>query len=184
MTGSTPGIIIMIVVVMIVLAAWIILVFYADAHPEWRRRGPSGHGYGQADGAVLPRHRGVRGRGRGVVRHRYLQPGLAVILADVAAKLLLADVYKAPAWASPAFIAVVLAAVAMLSIRDNRRATRQPAPGNQDRTDVPQPVQSAAGNAEPFPSQPERQALGHGGGVLILCDVSEPGRNCGEASAK
>jgi hypothetical protein len=51
MTGSTPGIIIMIVVVMIVLAAWIILVFYADAHPEWRRRAPSGHGYGQADGS-------------------------------------------------------------------------------------------------------------------------------------
>ena len=49
MTGSTPAIIIMIVVVMITLAAWIILVFYADAHPEWRRRAPSGHGHGQAD---------------------------------------------------------------------------------------------------------------------------------------
>jgi hypothetical protein len=118
------------------------------------------------------------------IRFRYLQPGLAVILAGVAAKLLLTDVYKAPAWASPAFIVVVLAAVAMLSIRDNRRATQQPAPGNQARTDVPQPVKSAAGNAEPLPSQLERQALGHGGGVLILCDVPEPGRNCGEASAK
>ena len=118
------------------------------------------------------------------IRFRYLQPGLAVILAGVAAKLLLTDVYKAPVWASPAFIAVVLAAVAMLSIRDNRRATQQPAQGNQARTDVPQPVESAAGNAQPLPSQPERQALGHGGGVLILCDGSEPGRNCGEASAK
>jgi predicted tellurium resistance membrane protein TerC len=66
---------------------------------------------------------------------RYLQPGLAVILVGVAAKLLLADVYKFPAWASPAFIAVVEAVVAMLSIRDNRRATQQPAQGNQDRTE-------------------------------------------------
>jgi tellurite resistance protein TerC len=118
------------------------------------------------------------------IRFRYLQPGLAVVLAGVAAKLLLTDIYKAPAWASPAFIAVVLAAVAMLSIRDNRRATQQPAPGNQARAGVPQPVESAAGNAEPLPSQPERQALGHGGGVPILCDISEPGRNCREASAK
>ena len=51
MTGSTPAIIIMVVVAMITLAAWIILVFYADAHPEWRRRAPSGHGHGQADGS-------------------------------------------------------------------------------------------------------------------------------------
>jgi hypothetical protein len=27
----------------IVLAAWIALVFYADAHPAWRRHEPSGH---------------------------------------------------------------------------------------------------------------------------------------------
>ena len=105
-------------------------------------------------------------------------------MAGVAAKLLLADLCQVPAWAWPAIIAVVLAAVATVSIRGNRRATRQPAPGNQDRTDVPQPLQSAPGNADPVPSQPERQALGHGGGVLILCDVSEPGRNFGEASAK
>ena len=118
------------------------------------------------------------------IRFRYLQPGLAVILAGVAAKLLLTDVSKPPAWASPAFIAVVLAAAAMLSIRDNRRATQQPPQGNQDRTDVPQSIGSAPGNAEPLPSQPERQSPGHGGGVLVLCDVSEPRRNCGEASAK
>ena len=114
--------------------------------------------------------------------------GFAVLLwawrGGVAAKLLRTDVYEAPVWASPAFIAVVLAAAATLSIRDNRRATQQPALGDQARTDVPQPVESAAGNAEPLPSQPERRALGHGGGVLILCDVSEPGRVCGEVSAK
>jgi tellurite resistance protein TerC len=54
-------------------------------------------------------------------RFRYLRPGLAIILAGVAAKLLLTDVYQAPAWASPAFIATVLAAVAALSVRDRGR---------------------------------------------------------------
>ena len=52
---------------------------------------------------------------------RYLRPGLAVILAAVAAKLLLTDVYTVPAWASPAFIIAVLAVVAVLSIRHARR---------------------------------------------------------------
>ena len=51
---------------------------------------------------------------------RYLRPGLAVILAAVAAKLLLADVYTVPAWASPAFITAVLAVVAAASIRHAR----------------------------------------------------------------
>jgi len=54
-------------------------------------------------------------------RFRYLQPGLAIILAAVAVKLLTADLYQVPAWASPAFIAAVLAGVALLSIRDRRR---------------------------------------------------------------
>ena len=54
-------------------------------------------------------------------RFRYLQPGLAVILAGVAAKLLLAGLYEFPVWASPAFILVVLAAVTGLSLRDLRR---------------------------------------------------------------
>jgi TerC family integral membrane protein len=101
------------------------------------------------------------------IRFRYLQPGLAVTLAGVAVKLLLADVYEVPAWASPAFIAVVLAAVAILSIRDNRRATQQPTQGNQDRTDCRSPVESPPGNAESVPSQPEHQALGHSGAHLF-----------------
>jgi len=66
-------------------------------------------------------------------RFRYLQPGLAVILAAVAVKLLLADVYEFPVWASPAFIVVVLAAAAVLSIHDTRRSAhraRQPAPAD------------------------------------------------------
>ena len=70
---------------------------------------------------------------------RYLRPGLAVILAAVAAKLLLADVFSVPAWASPAFIAAVLAVVAVASIRHARRhrndqhAERQCPPGDTSR---------------------------------------------------
>ena len=54
-------------------------------------------------------------------RLRYLRPGLAVILAGVAVKPLLADVWEFPAWSAPAFIAAVLAVVALASLRDNRR---------------------------------------------------------------
>jgi tellurite resistance protein TerC len=55
-------------------------------------------------------------------RLRYLRPGLALILAAVAVKLLLADAWEFPAWSAPAFITAVLAVVAAASIRDNRRA--------------------------------------------------------------
>jgi tellurite resistance protein TerC len=51
-------------------------------------------------------------------RFRYLRPGLAIILAAVAVKLLTADLYEVPAWVSPAFIAAVLAVVAILSLRE------------------------------------------------------------------
>jgi len=62
-------------------------------------------------------------------RFRYLQPGLAVILAAVAVKLLVADIYTFPAWASPAFIATVLAAVTVLSVHGSHRAAAySPAP--------------------------------------------------------
>jgi tellurite resistance protein TerC len=57
-------------------------------------------------------------------RLRYLRPGLAVILAAVAVKLLLADVLEFPAWSAPAFITVVLAVAAAASLRDTRRARR------------------------------------------------------------
>jgi tellurite resistance protein TerC len=60
-------------------------------------------------------------------RFRYLRPGLAIILAAVAVKLVTADLYEVPAWTSPAFIAVVLAAVAILSIRDRRPRPAAPA---------------------------------------------------------
>ena len=57
---------------------------------------------------------------------RYLQPGLAVILAGIAAKMLTADLYEVPVWVSPAFIAAVLAVVAVLSLRDSPRALTPP----------------------------------------------------------
>jgi tellurite resistance protein TerC len=67
------------------------------------------------------------------VRFRYLRPGLAVILGAVAAKLLLADVYEFPHWASPAFIVAVLAVVVLLSVRDARGA-RPPSGRHVDRS--------------------------------------------------
>jgi tellurite resistance protein TerC len=68
-------------------------------------------------------------------RFRYLQPGLAVILAAVAVKLLTADVYELPTWAAPAFIAAVLAAVVAASVWDTRRrGTGHSGPGSRHRT--------------------------------------------------
>jgi tellurite resistance protein TerC len=58
---------------------------------------------------------------------RYLQPGLAVILAGIAVKMLTADLYEVPLWVSPAFIAAVLAVVAALSIRGRCPTARGPA---------------------------------------------------------
>jgi tellurite resistance protein TerC len=54
-------------------------------------------------------------------RLRYLRPGLAVILAAVAVKLLLAAVWELPPWSAPAFITAVLAVAAAASVRSNRR---------------------------------------------------------------
>jgi tellurite resistance protein TerC len=76
-------------------------------------------------------------------RVRYLRPGLAVILAAVAVKLLLADVWELPSWSAPAFIAAVLAVVAVASVRANRsqvsgrRAAAASAP--RDRAPAPAP---------------------------------------------
>jgi tellurite resistance protein TerC len=57
-------------------------------------------------------------------RVRYLRPGLAVILAAVAVKLLLGDVWELPAWSAPALIAAVLSVVAIASVRANRSQAR------------------------------------------------------------
>ena len=78
-------------------------------------------------------------------RFRYLQPGLAVILAAVATKLLLADVYEAPVWTSPVFIAAVLAATIALSLRDDRRRrkTRRPSRPRAHQDGAARPLESA-----------------------------------------
>jgi tellurite resistance protein TerC len=55
-----------------------------------------------------------------VGRLRYLRPALSIILAAAAAKLLLSDVYTIPVWVSPAFIVLVLAIAAVMSLRDAR----------------------------------------------------------------
>jgi hypothetical protein len=52
MTGSTLNLILISVVVVTVLAVWIVLVFYADAHPAWRREAPARHS--TADRAARP----------------------------------------------------------------------------------------------------------------------------------
>jgi tellurite resistance protein TerC len=84
-------------------------------------------------------------------RFRYLRPGLAIILAAVAVKLLTADLYEVPVWASPAFIAAVLAAVAILSIRDRRPAART-APTERRSPVPPRPPAWSAGGP-PVPAR-------------------------------
>jgi tellurite resistance protein TerC len=69
-------------------------------------------------------------------RLRYLRPGLAVILAVVAIKLLLADVWELPAWSTPAFIVAVLAIVVVAGLSD-RRAAAASAPHDQARAAAP-----------------------------------------------
>jgi tellurite resistance protein TerC len=88
-------------------------------------------------------------------RLRYLRPGLAVILAAVAVKLLLADVWEFPAWSAPAFITAVLAVAAAASLRDARRArlagrpaldappAGDRAPAEEHRADAPRPASAA-----------------------------------------
>jgi tellurite resistance protein TerC len=66
---------------------------------------------------------------------RYLRPGLAVILAAVAVKLLLADVWEFPAWSAPAFITAVLAVAAAASLR-GPRAPEAPRRGDQGRAEA------------------------------------------------
>jgi tellurite resistance protein TerC len=70
-------------------------------------------------------------------RVRYLRPGLAVILAAVAVKLLLSDVWHFPSWSAPAFITAVLSVVAVASVLSGRRAAAASAP--RDRAPAPAP---------------------------------------------
>jgi tellurite resistance protein TerC len=92
-------------------------------------------------------------------RFRYLQPGLAVILAGIAVKMLTVDIYELPAWASPAFIAVVLGAVAILSLRGSRdnRGSRGSGDSGDTRADI-----RAPGERQPE-RQPERRSAASAG---------------------
>jgi tellurite resistance protein TerC len=99
-------------------------------------------------------------------RFRYLRPGLAIILAAVAVKLLTADLYEVPAWASPAFIAAVLAAVAILSIRDRCRARAGMPQPRRKRSTPPRPAALSAGGL-PAPAReagPRSPGSGRGPG--------------------
>ena len=64
-------------------------------------------------------------------RFRYLNAGLAVILAFVGVKMLLTEVYHLPTWASLGVIAVVLAVTIWASLRADRRAAEL-APSDAD----------------------------------------------------
>ena len=93
-------------------------------------------------------------------RVRYLRPALAVILAAVAVKLLLADVWELPAWSAPAFIIAVLSVVAVASVLGNRRQARRQALGQvsgrhaaaasapRDRAPAPAPEDSNRADAQ------------------------------------
>ena len=81
-------------------------------------------------------------------RVRYLRPALAVILVAVAAKMLLADLYEFPVWASPAFIAAVLAVTAVMSLRHLVRLRRGGLGQQPDQAEVQQRDRAHHGDAD------------------------------------
>ena len=81
-------------------------------------------------------------------RVRYLRPALAVILVAVAAKMLLADLYEFPVWASPAFIAAVLAVTAVMSLRHLARLRRGGLGQQPDQAGVQQRDRAHHGDAD------------------------------------
>jgi hypothetical protein len=96
------------------------------------------------------------------VRVRFLQPGLAVILIGLAVKLVIGDTLAVPLWVSPAFIGVVLAAVASLSIisagrrrRSHLASPRRPMSGRH--RSAPRPTTAGLrirGNVNTWPTRP------------------------------
>jgi hypothetical protein len=109
--------------------AWFTAGSAAGACPQPGQPGVAAAGSGirrsPPDGVHPLDAAGGAGRRQGAAaRLRYLRPGLAVILLAVAAKLLLADVVSFPAWSAPAFIALVLAVVAVASGRSASLAGR------------------------------------------------------------
>ena len=89
-----------------------------------------------------------------VGRLRYLRPGLSIILAAAAVKLLLSDVYTIPVWVSPAFIIAVLAVVAVISLWDAR--TRPAVPPRTQPPDASPTPTAAATPTRPAAATPTR----------------------------
>ena len=117
-------------------------------------------------------------------RFRYLRPGLAIILAAVALKLLTADLYEVPAWASPAFIAAVLAAIAIASVRDRRRGFGQVSGAGQGEGQLG-PLPGLAGSGQPPAVRPgelggHRQADAAAGGLRGPAPAPEPVEDAGQ----
>ena len=127
-------------------------------------------------------------------RLRYLRPGLAVILAAVAVKLLLADVWEFPAWSAPAFITVVLAVAAAASLRDTRRARRDDPPqasrtgqGLQDaeaarRSVMPSPCASTRRSSAATSSGGRRRAASRPNAVSVTAAASSVVMPCASAT--
>jgi hypothetical protein len=73
-----------------------------------------------------------------------------------AVKLLTGDLYEIPTWASPAFIAAVLAVVAALSVRDTHRRGTDGGPSGQARTrPAEKPQTGVASGSARLRSSPE-----------------------------
>jgi tellurite resistance protein TerC len=64
-------------------------------------------------------------------KFRYLNVGLGVILGFVGVKMLVADVFHVPTWASLGLITITLAATIAASIYVDRRDSRDPEPAEQ-----------------------------------------------------
>jgi hypothetical protein len=121
-----------------------------------------------------------------VGRLRYLRPGLSVILAAAAVKLLLSDVFTIPVWVSPAFILSVLAVAAMLSLWDARArpaagpGTHRAAPPRTPQAPAPSTVQAPAPRA-PHPATPHTRPAPALNGERPVRGRSGPGRERDEA---
>ena len=77
-------------------------------------------------------------------RFSYLQQGLAVILAFVGIKMIIAEWYHIPTWASLSFIAIVLAVSIIISLQATKRQERTDTRGSRART---RPVVDRVGTA-------------------------------------
>jgi tellurite resistance protein TerC len=82
-------------------------------------------------------------------RFTYLQQGLAVILAFVGVKMLIAEWYHIPTWASLSFIAIVLAGSIIISLQVTKRQERTALAGQGI-----EPGPSAVAS-KPLPVEPE-----------------------------